>query len=126
MISSIKTASHVGAALGITIRASAQVLEYALYLDSFSEMRLLTNVGQTVFVFLVTVTSTFHYIVQRLNYARDIARVKFIIREAKAAAWGQKMSPIEGRRKVRSQPFYSIRFRLGSLNVAFCCAGRIR
>lgn len=55
----------------------------------------------TVFVFLVTVTSAFHYIVLRLNYARDVARVEFIIREAKAAAWGQKLSPIEGRRKVK-------------------------
>jgi DnaJ homolog subfamily C member 1 len=36
-----------------------------------------------------------------IQYKTDLARVERFIGEAKAAAWGPKMIPIEGRRKVR-------------------------
>jgi len=55
----------------------------------------------TVFVFLTLLSSALQYIIQRLNYKRDLKRVDHIVREAKMAAWGQKMTPVEGRRKVK-------------------------
>ena len=47
------------------------------------------------------VTSAFQYVVQKMNYKRDSERVEKIIQDAKAAAWGPKMIPVEGQRKVR-------------------------
>ncbi|KAI0318707.1 DnaJ-domain-containing protein [Amylostereum chailletii] len=57
-----------------------------------------------VFVFLALLTSGLQYVVQRLNYKRDLGRIEHIIREARIAAWGQKMVPLETRRKVRVSP----------------------
>ena len=51
-------------------------------------------------VFLVVLTSGLHYLVQRLNYQKDLARVERFVRDARSAAWGPKMIPVEGRRKV--------------------------
>lgn len=58
-------------------------------------------VTQTVFTFLVLVTSGMHYLVQRVQYKSDLARVERFVRDAKAAAWGPKMIPVDGSRKVR-------------------------
>jgi len=55
----------------------------------------------TVFVFLVFITSGMQYLVQRLNYRRDLERVEWIVQQAKSAAWGAKMIPGEGQRKVK-------------------------
>ncbi|KAJ7590901.1 DnaJ domain-containing protein [Mycena floridula] len=55
----------------------------------------------SVFVFLAILTCGMQYIVQGLNYKRDLQKVERIIAEAKLAAWGTKMVPIEGARKVR-------------------------
>ncbi|EGO01878.1 hypothetical protein SERLA73DRAFT_177452 [Serpula lacrymans var. lacrymans S7.3] len=55
----------------------------------------------TVLVFLTLITSGLQYLVQRLNYSRDLERVERIIRDARLAAWGQKMVPLEGKRKVK-------------------------
>jgi len=55
----------------------------------------------SVIVFLTILTSGVQYIIQHLNYKKDAERVERFIREAKAAAWGPKMIPIEGKRKVR-------------------------
>ncbi|KAI0921080.1 hypothetical protein AcW1_004826 [Taiwanofungus camphoratus] len=52
--------------------------------------------------FLTTVSSCVQYLVQRMNYQRDLKRIEWIISQAKSAAWGSKMIPAtEGQRKVR-------------------------
>ena len=55
---------------------------------------------QSVFVFLTIVTSGLQYLVQWMNYNRDVVRIGRIMKEARTAAWGPKMIPIEGKRKV--------------------------
>ncbi|KAF8812521.1 DnaJ-domain-containing protein [Phlegmacium glaucopus] len=55
----------------------------------------------SVFVFLTILTSGLQYLVQRINYKRDLERIERIVGKAKAAAWGPKMVPINGKRKVR-------------------------
>ncbi|GBE79720.1 Uncharacterized J domain-containing protein [Sparassis crispa] len=55
----------------------------------------------TVIVFLVFISSCLQYLVQRMNYNRDLKRIEWIIQQARSAAWGSKMLPIEGRRKVK-------------------------
>jgi hypothetical protein len=39
--------------------------------------------------------------VQRINYIRDLQRIERIVGKAKAAAWGPKMIPVNGKRKVK-------------------------
>ncbi|KAF7352715.1 J domain-containing protein [Mycena venus] len=55
----------------------------------------------SVLVFLVLVTSGFHYIVQHINYRNDVQRIERFVKEAQLAAWGPKLVPIEGQRKVK-------------------------
>ncbi|EDR12885.1 uncharacterized protein LACBIDRAFT_311868 [Laccaria bicolor S238N-H82] len=55
----------------------------------------------SVFVFLTILTSGLHYIIQCINYKRDLERIQVIISKAKAAAWGPKLVPINGSRKVK-------------------------
>ncbi|KAK7470550.1 hypothetical protein VKT23_001975 [Stygiomarasmius scandens] len=55
----------------------------------------------SVFVFLIILTSALQYMVQRMNYKRDLERIERVIRDARTAAWGAKMVPLEGQRKVR-------------------------
>lgn len=57
---------------------------------------------QSVFVFLVILSSGVHYVVQRINYRRDLARIERFVSEARSAAWGPRMVPLEGKRKVRT------------------------
>jgi hypothetical protein len=38
--------------------------------------------------------------VQSMNYKRDLVRIEHITGKAKAAAWGPKLVPIAGKRKV--------------------------
>jgi len=54
-----------------------------------------------VFVFLIILTSGLQYLVQSINYKRDIQRIERIVGKAKAAAWGPKMIPVNGKRKVK-------------------------
>jgi len=54
-----------------------------------------------VFVFLIILTSGLQYLVQRINYKRDLQRIERIVGKAKAAAWGPKMIPVNGKRKVK-------------------------
>ena len=61
--------------------------------------------SQFVFVFLIILTSGLQYLVQRINHKRDLRRIESIVGKAKAAAWGPKMIPTNGRRKVRSLSF---------------------
>jgi DnaJ homolog subfamily C member 1 len=39
-------------------------------------------------------------LVQRMNYTRDLQRIEKIRGEARSAAWGPKLVPSEGQRKV--------------------------
>ncbi|KAJ3778764.1 DnaJ-domain-containing protein [Lentinula raphanica] len=55
----------------------------------------------TVLTFLVILSSGMQYYVQRFNYKRDMNKIQEVIREARLAAWGPKMIPIEGQRKVK-------------------------
>ena len=55
---------------------------------------------KTVLVFLVLVTSGVQYLVQKMNYSRDLKRIETIIEQARSAAWGSKQTPVEGQRKV--------------------------
>ncbi|EMD40750.1 hypothetical protein CERSUDRAFT_111331 [Gelatoporia subvermispora B] len=55
----------------------------------------------TVAVFLILLSSTLQYFIQRMNYKRDIDRVDWVIQQARSAAWGTKFVPVEGQRKVR-------------------------
>ncbi|KAJ7781150.1 DnaJ domain-containing protein [Mycena metata] len=55
----------------------------------------------SVFVFLVLVTSGFHYVVQHINYRSDLQRIHRFVKEAQLAAWGPKLIPVEGQRKVK-------------------------
>jgi len=54
-----------------------------------------------VLIFLTLLTSLLQYMVQRMTYKNDLRRIETIIGEAKLAAWGPKMIPIDGKRKVK-------------------------
>ncbi|KAI9001034.1 DnaJ-domain-containing protein [Trametes punicea] len=55
----------------------------------------------SVLIFLVILTSGLQYLVQKMNYNRDLKRIHEIRDQARAAAWGAKMTPLEGQRKVK-------------------------
>ena len=46
-------------------------------------------------------SSGVHYTIQRINYRNDLARIDRFVSEARSAAWGPRMVPLEGKRKVR-------------------------
>lgn len=56
---------------------------------------------------MTIVTSAVQYVVQRMNHGRDLKRVDNVITQAKTAAWGNKLTPGEGQRKVRPCRNYS-------------------
>ncbi|KXN89664.1 hypothetical protein AN958_05531 [Leucoagaricus sp. SymC.cos] len=55
----------------------------------------------TVLIFLTAFTSALQLLVQKMNYNKDLARIELITGRAKRAAWGPKMVPTTGQRKVR-------------------------
>jgi len=55
----------------------------------------------TVSTFLVLLTTGLQYMVQRLNYAKDLERIERIRQDAKTAAWGNRLVPPEGQKKVK-------------------------
>ena len=55
-------------------------------------------------VFLVLITSGLQYLVQKMNYNRDLKRIETILEQARSAAWGSKLIPGEGQRKVSTCP----------------------
>jgi len=55
----------------------------------------------TVMTFLVVLTTGLQYMVQKLNYARDLERIERIRQEARTTAWGNRLVPPEGQKKVR-------------------------
>jgi hypothetical protein len=57
-----------------------------------------------VLVFLTLLTSVLQYTVQRMTYQNDLRRIETIIGNAKLAAWGPKMIPVDGKRKVCTHP----------------------
>ena len=67
------------------------------------------DAAQTVLVFLTILSSGLQYLVQRMNYKRDLARVEAVVSQARAAAWGNRLTPVEGQRKVRLQRYSSVR-----------------
>lgn len=63
---------------------------------------LLTSVShKAVLSFLVFLTSLLQYLVQRINYKKDLARIELILVRARKAAWGPKLIPVNGQRKVK-------------------------
>jgi hypothetical protein len=40
-------------------------------------------------------------VVQRINHKQDLARIELISHRARKAAWGPKLIPVNGQRKVR-------------------------
>lgn len=66
----------------------------------FFYANILICAAQTVLVFLAVLSTGLHYVIQRINYKRDLARIEYIISQAKQAAWGPKLLPAGGRRKV--------------------------
>nr|GAT59925.1 predicted protein [Mycena chlorophos] len=55
----------------------------------------------TAIVFLIIATSGFQYAAQHVNSRRDLARIEDIVRQARQVAWGPRMVPVEGQRKVK-------------------------
>jgi len=55
----------------------------------------------TVLVFLIASTSGFQLMIQKMNYKKDLGRIELITGRARRAAWGPKMIPVTGQRKVR-------------------------
>lgn len=55
---------------------------------------------KTVLTFLIILSSGMQYFIHRSNYKRDLRRIEDVVREARLAAWGPKMVPVEGQRKV--------------------------
>lgn len=64
---------------------------------------LLLTFFQAVIVFLIFITCGLQHVVQGMNYKRDLKRVERFMSEARLAAWGPKLVPLDGQRKVRSQ-----------------------
>jgi hypothetical protein len=91
---------RAGVGLGTIMPVSVQALGCADYFAS-SYASILNGATKTVLVFLTLLSTGLHYVIQRLNYKRDLARVEHILSQAKQAAWGPKMVPTGGRRKVR-------------------------
>jgi len=53
---------------------------------------------------LTLLTSLLQYTVQCMTYKNDLRRIETIISNAKLAAWGPKMIPVDGKRKVCAHP----------------------
>ena len=68
------------------------------------------NFHQSVLGFLTFLSCGLQYVIQRVNYKRDIKRVETIMNEARLAAWGPKMIPLEGQRKVRGLTNHSLSY----------------
>lgn len=98
MISFTRMACQSGEELAITTAVSGQVSGYVFL--SLVDVVLSSTACQSVFVFLTIVSSGLQYFIQRFNYQRDLKRIEHVVREARLAAWGGKMVPVEGQRKV--------------------------
>ncbi|KIO12720.1 hypothetical protein M404DRAFT_690502 [Pisolithus tinctorius Marx 270] len=55
----------------------------------------------TVLIFLTLLTTGLQYLVQMVNYSRDLNRIRQTICDAKLSAWGPKMVQSGGKRKVK-------------------------
>lgn len=52
-------------------------------------------------MFLTLLTSVLQHVVRSITYKKDLARIELIVRRARSAAWGPKLVPINGQRKVK-------------------------
>ena len=68
---------------------------------------------KTVSVFLVLITSGLQYLVQNMNYKRDLARIDDVLQKARSAAWGNSLTPAQGQRKVRPWCHSAVRMSSG-------------
>jgi DnaJ homolog subfamily C member 1 len=73
-------------------------------MGSFQKRRLTLPV-KTVLTFLIIFTTGLQYVIQRINYKSDLARIQQFVSKARLAAWGAKLSRIEGKRKVPLRRF---------------------
>lgn len=64
-------------------------------------MSLISCLPQFVIGFLTILTSGLQYLIKSINYKKDLERIELIVAKAKSAAWGPKMVPLPGKRKVR-------------------------
>lgn len=114
MITSTKTAYRDGGALDTTIRVGDRVW-WCVYIPLGQGWitEFLSGPSKEVLVFLTTITSLLQYIVQRMTYKSDLKRIARIVSEAKLAAWGPRMIPVEGKRKVC--PFFLGSFMMSNL-----------
>jgi len=55
----------------------------------------------SVIIFLIFLTSGLQYLVHKMNYKSDLARVEKIVNDARQAAWGPLMRPQPGKKKVK-------------------------
>jgi hypothetical protein len=98
MTFSTETGFPSGEALDTIIQDSVQGLGY--FHVSILTLMETDLVLQTVMIFLALLTSLLQHMVQRMNYNRDLARIEAITRDARTAAWGNKLVPGEGKKKV--------------------------
>jgi DnaJ homolog subfamily C member 1 len=82
--------------------------------QAFTDVNFIT---QTVVVFLALLTSAMQYAVQTMTYKTDLERVNRFIREAKLAAWGANLVPVQGQRKVYLVVTYHVNFALTYFSV---------
>ncbi|KAJ8519393.1 hypothetical protein ONZ45_g3663 [Pleurotus djamor] len=55
----------------------------------------------TVLVFLTILSCGLQYIIQHMSYGNHLKRIEHIVQEARLAAWGPKMIPGEGEKRVK-------------------------
>lgn len=101
MTSFTRTVYLNGEALGTTMRDSGLGLGCVSVNASCMELTDVNSTFQAVLVFLAMLSSGLQYLVQSLNYKRDLGRIESIVSQARTAAWGAKLVPTsEGQRKV--------------------------
>ncbi|VDC07300.1 unnamed protein product [Peniophora sp. CBMAI 1063] len=55
----------------------------------------------TVLVFLTILSSILQYVFQKMNYTRDIERIELITSQARKLAWGERLTPLSNRRRIK-------------------------
>lgn len=86
----------------LKVQARARGAWRSGFINSYRASKLMKE-SQTVLTFLILLTSALHYVIQILNFKRDVLRIEEIRTQARAMAWGSKMIPTsEGKRKASS------------------------
>lgn len=76
------------------------VMIFSRIQDSSRQWKIYHITTQTVMTFLVILTTGLQFMVQRLNYAKDLGRIERIRHDARTTAWGNRLVPPEGQKKV--------------------------